>query len=228
MSNIIFIQARMSSSRLPGKVLLPLAGETILGVVHKRLMLCKNITDSRVLTSVDSSDDQIVSYCEEKGIRFMRGPLQDVAGRFLKASRELKVDAFVRICADSPFIDPALVDQAVGIFNTTDTVDMVTNGFPSSFPHGQGVEVVRVSALERAYAQMDSDRDKEHVTTFLLAHPKDFKIVNFSSGFDYGSEDLCVDTSDGFKEAERIVQKMSRSFTSYGWQEILKLKKSEE
>jgi spore coat polysaccharide biosynthesis protein SpsF len=228
MRNVVIIQARMSSKRLPGKVLLPLAGEPMLERLFSRLALCRNIAEVVLVTSEEPDDDRIRQFCDERKVCCIRGPLDDVAARFLKAGRELMIDAFVRINADSPFIDPALVDQAVTLFRANEAADIVTNAFPRSFPKGESVEVVRMSALERAYTQMILDQDKENVTSFFYTHPELFRIVNFNSGLDKGSEDLCVDTTEGLRQAQRIIQKMSRPFTSYGWQEVLMLKKMEE
>jgi spore coat polysaccharide biosynthesis protein SpsF (cytidylyltransferase family) len=218
------VQARMSSKRLAGKVLMPIAGKPLLAYLFERLALCRNIDGFVLATSVDASDDPVVRFCREKGVACIRGPLEDVAARLLGAADELNLGAFVRINADSPFMDPVLVDKAALLLQENQAADLVTNVFPRSFPKGQSVEALRVKSLRKAYERMITPEDKEHVTRFFYAHPNEYQIVNFVSEEDVGLENLCVDSAQDLAAAERIVLRMDRPLTSYGWKEILELK----
>src|SRR6266852_6355172 len=110
-----FVQARMSSRRLPGKVLRPIDGKPVLLYVLERLERCRTLDSVLVATSVDPSDDAVEEICHRRGTPCCRGPLDDVAGRFLAAARERDVDGFVRVSGDSPLLDQRLVDEAVGV-----------------------------------------------------------------------------------------------------------------
>jgi spore coat polysaccharide biosynthesis protein SpsF len=217
------VQARFSSERLPGKVLARIAGKPLLGHVFERLERCAKIDGFALVTSDRSSDDPVEEFCRRSQVRCVRGPLEDVAGRFLAATKELSLEAFVRVNGDSPFMDPALVDKAAAMFKEDVSADLVTNVFPRSFPKGESVEAVRVTAFRKAYAGMRYAEEKEHITQFFYRHPALFKIVNFSSGVDAGAQNLSIDTAEDLAMAERIFGLMDRPPVSYGWSEILAL-----
>jgi spore coat polysaccharide biosynthesis protein SpsF (cytidylyltransferase family) len=169
----------MSSNRLPGKTLMSLGDDFVLGCVVNALRRTKLASGMTVTTSQDPSDDPIANWCRQVGVDCYRGALEDVAGRALAAAHAVGAEAFVRISGDSPLIDPALVDHAISLFRLAD-FDLVTNVFPRSFPRGQSVEVVRVSALAAAYAGGLSGAEKEHVTTALYTRSATYSIVNFT------------------------------------------------
>lgn len=215
------IQARMSSRRLPGKILRPLAGEPLLGHICRRLAECRAIDGFAVATSEAASDDPTADFCQSRGVRCVRGPLEDVAARFLRSARELGAEALVRINGDSPFVDPSLVDHAVELFRAGGA-DVVTNISPRSFPKGMSVEVMAVSALSRAYQNMGELSHREHVTKYFYEHPDAFRIINFISGGDFSTVQLSVDTSEDFLRAEQIIRSKEGSSGPWGWKDVLK------
>ena len=216
----ILIQARMSSSRLPGKVLMEIRGRPILQYLIDRF---KSITDKKivVLTSTRKDDNPIVDYCEKNDFLFYRGSLKDVAARFLYAAEKYDFDSFIRINADSPLIDPIIVNRANDIFNGN-KLDLVTNTFPRTFPIGQSVEVISTSALKNAYSKMSSPAHFEHVTTYFYENFKNFRIKNFQNNFNLSSYRLSVDTHSDFKKIKSLICNMEKSHTLYSLKDLMK------
>jgi len=218
----VIVQARMSSTRLPGKVLMDVRGRPMLWYLLESLRRCGDAETVAVATSVEPSDDPIEAFCEGVGVACVRGPLDDVAGRFLLASRELALDAFVRICGDSPLLDYRLVDKAVGLFRGSGC-DLVTNVARRTFPKGQSVEVVRSSAFEEACRRMERPEDREHVTKIFYSGEGSFSILPFESGGMFGEESLVVDTGEDMARVAALIAVMTRPHWEYGWDELVGL-----
>jgi spore coat polysaccharide biosynthesis protein SpsF len=130
------------------------------------------------------------------------------------------LDALVRICGDSPFLDPALVDQAIALF-AQGGADLVSNVVRRTYPKGQSVEVMSREALARAERAMASPEDREHVTRFLYAHPEDFCIRSMESGGDFGAENFCVDTADDLQSMALLARTVDFNAARPGWRELL-------
>jgi spore coat polysaccharide biosynthesis protein SpsF len=202
------IQARMSSRRLPGKVLRVLAGRPLLDHVLDRVGRARGIDAVAVATSTESGDDPIAEFCSTYGAMCVRGPLADVARRLWLAAEALRLDAFVRICADSPLVDPALIDRAVIAFGPG--VDLVTNVLPRTYPPGQAVEVVSTAALAAAVARMTEPADREHVTRYFYRNASAYRIRNLRSDRDYGALRLVVDTAADLQRLETLLGALDR------------------
>lgn len=162
----------MSSTRCPGKVLRVAGGKPLLGWLLDGLQSRDGgVGEVRVATSADVSDDPIAEYCTERGTAFFRGPLENVALRLLKASRSHT--HFVRLCADSPLVDPDAVNKAISLAGESDLVSNVPAG-------GNSVEVIRRSSLQEAYPHMSTE-EREHVTLYFYRHEDEFDIKRFKS-----------------------------------------------
>jgi spore coat polysaccharide biosynthesis protein SpsF len=205
------VQARMTSSRLPGKVLMPLAGRPALTWLLERLERAEGLDALVVATSVDPSDDAIAAYCAERGTACERGPLADVAARMINAARAHGLDAFVRVNGDSPLLDQRLVGQGADLMRRT-AADLVSNVRPRTFPPGQSVEVVRTAALA-------ARPGGEHVTGQLY----DGAVVRFEADPPRTSPALTLDTPTDHARLQAILQAMDRPHWDYGWQDILAL-----
>lgn len=215
---LAIIQARLSSVRLPGKVLRDLCGRPLLGRVLDRLSNAKMLSNIIVATSNDGGDDAIADFCAAEGVRCYRGCLDDVADRLRQAAQREAADAFVRISGDSPLIDPALVDQAIQYYQLRES-DLVTNVFVRSFPKGQSVEVLRFKVFEQLCDTYIRADQKEHVTKGFYENPYPFRIVNFTSGMQAGAFNLSVDTEDDFKRIETLIDTVPDTTT--GWRDLL-------
>jgi spore coat polysaccharide biosynthesis protein SpsF len=220
----VVVQARMSSARLPGKVLAPVAGRPLLGYLLERLTLARRPDSTIVATSDQPEDDAVARFAADSGVTVHRGPLADVAGRFAAVAEWFELDALARVSGDSPLLDPAIVDHAVELFEVSG-VDLVTNVFPRSFPVGQSVEVMSRAALERVLAETSDPEDREHVTRWMYANHDRFRILNFEHERGESDVRLAVDAPEDLRRIERIVAAMSTPHTEYGLSELLRLER---
>jgi spore coat polysaccharide biosynthesis protein SpsF len=212
------VQARFSSARLPGKMLMDVCGRTLLGRVIDRLSRSKLLEDIIVATSTEASDDAIAHFCEREAVKCRRGPLNDVAERFKQVARLAGAEAFVRISGDSPLLDPALVDRAIGYFRQSEC-DLVTNVHVRSFPKGQSVEVVRCATFADVCASVSAVEDREHVTKAYYAAPGRYRMVGFTSGLDVGTVNMSVDTATDLAVVKRVIELTAGN--PGGWRELL-------
>jgi spore coat polysaccharide biosynthesis protein SpsF len=223
----VVAQARMTSARLPGKVLRPLDGRRpCLQLVVERLQRSERADLVAVATSRDPSDDPVATLCEQLGVAVHRGPLEDVAARYLEAVDRFRLDAFVRVTADSPLIDQRLVDRGIALFEEGGA-DVVTNVFPSTFASGHSLEVVDGEAFRDAYRDMSEPVHFEHVTNFLYRHSERFRIRNFESGRDEGAIDVSLDTEKDARLIEAIFARMDRPHWEYDYDAIMELYRAE-
>ena len=190
------VQARVSSKRLPNKIFMKIGEKMIISRVIEQLRKSKKINRVTILTSKNKSDEKIVKYCKKNKVFYFRGSLNNVALRFLNASKKLKAKAFVRISCDSPFINFQLVDKIINNYKKK-SVDIVTNIFPRSFPKGQSVEVINTKIL-RENIKKFSKHEMEHVTPFFYKNSKNFKIFNLKSKKNFSKLKLSVDTKKDF------------------------------
>jgi spore coat polysaccharide biosynthesis protein SpsF len=216
------IQARMTSSRLPGKVLREVAGEPMLEYLLERARRCGSLDGLVVATSREESDSPIAEFCERRGVPVHRGPLTDVAARFREVLARFPWAGFVRLTGDSPLLDTALVEHAVRLFRERE-VDLVTNTLVRTYPKGQSVEVVRSETFRRAYEMMREADDFEHVTRIFHIRPGLFRICSFVSPDDNSRIDLSVDTPEQMATFSAIVTRMKRPHWQYGLEEILRI-----
>lgn len=218
----LFVQARLTSQRLPGKVLIEVAGRPLLAYLLERLARCRRVSRIVVLTSRDPADDPLAAFCRRQGAECFRGDLHNVAGRFADALDYYGFGAFVRISGDSPLLDQALVDRAIDEFQTGNH-DLVTNVFPRSYPTGQSVEVVSAEAFRRALAAMSEPIHLEHVTPYLYENHHGFRIFNISVTPELREVRLSVDTKADLDVFSRILGRMNKPHWQYGLSEIVEL-----
>ncbi|MDQ7778791.1 MAG: NTP transferase domain-containing protein [Planctomycetota bacterium] len=208
------VQARMGSTRFPGKTLYRVAGKPLLEYLLERLAHCSGLDAVVVATSTENADTPIADYCMEHGVAVCRGHLTNVAARFAQALDEHRFDAFVRVSADSPLLDQRLVDKAAALFGSGN-FDLVTNVQERTFPRGQSVEVVRADVFRSTVKLMREPEDLEHVTRYFYQHATAFRIHNFRSERDYGDMQMSVDTEADMRSFEAIVARMSGPHWEY-------------
>lgn len=175
----IIIQARMSSTRLPGKVMLKLADKEVLWHVVKRCQESKLVDTVIVATSTDPSDDKIEKFCKKYEFDVYRGNLNNVLERYYKCAKKYKLDTVIRITSDCPLIDPAIIDLAVNKFQRGryDYLSNIVKANQTNFPIGLSVEVFSFPALEKNYRGSMADYEKEHVTPRFYEKPGEFKVA---------------------------------------------------
>ena len=197
----MFIQARMSSRRFPGKVLAPFLGRPVLSHVIERAASVVGADRVVVLTSELPSDDPIAAYCASR-VSVFRGALDDVYSRYLDCLGEHPCSWFFRLTADSPLVNVEVM-QAM-LRNPRDHADLLTNTFRRSFPVGRSVELIRAEAFAAVDPAALTDHQREHVTQRLLASDPD-RIVNFSCKYDgLASTSVAIDTIDDLRRLEAI------------------------
>lgn len=191
----------MSSRRFPGKVLAPLRGEPV--ILHVVRAVGKAVRPEQVVvvTSATPSDEPLAAYLEHLGVACFRGPLDDVFERFRLGLREFPCDWVMRICADSPLIDPAILRRVMEAVD--EESDVVTTIFPRLIAHGHSVELIRSSTLMGVDCSELTAEDREHVTPFFYRHPNRFAIRSVDLGRPGVREgDLVVDTIEDLRRIE--------------------------
>jgi spore coat polysaccharide biosynthesis protein SpsF len=243
MKIVAIIQARFASSRLPGKVLLPIAGQPMLGRVVERARRAVSIQEVVVATTVDPSDDAVAEMCRERGYACERGSLYDVLDRYYQAARAHQADVIVRITADCPLIDPQEIDRTVEAFRHTGA-DFAANRLPPPFkrtyPIGLDTEVCSFAALERAWTEAKEPYQREHVMPYLynrspVIDAKDFggfpdgalfKVLYLNHEPDCGSLRWTVDTPEDLELIRRIYARLGDQ-DDFTWRDVLDLVEGE-
>lgn len=174
------IQARMTSSRLPGKVLMLLGNRPMLQLVVERLQRSANLSDIIVATSAEEADEPIVDLCLALGIPVARGSRDDVLSRFAGALHLTGADVIVRVTADCPLIDSALIDKALAVF-AAERPDHLSCGSEGGYPRGINAEIIARAALETAAREAAEPFEREHVTPFLYTRPDRFRLIKMEA-----------------------------------------------
>jgi len=180
MGTLAIIQARMNSSRLPGKVLADINGWPLIKILIERIKKSQNINKLVVATTVNSSDDILCEWLSLNQIPFFRGSEFDVLQRFYEAASLYHPGFIVRITADDPFKDPDIIDAALDIIYGDINIDYVSNTIHPTYPEGLDVEVFRFSALDRAKSEAFLPSDREHVTPYIWKNDCIFNVRNFT------------------------------------------------
>lgn len=175
---LAILQARFSSSRLPGKVLKDLIGEPMLYREVERVLRSKSINRLTIATSIDPSDDPIEKMCLDKKINCFRGSLNDVLDRFYRAAEPFSPDHVVRLTGDCPLIDPDVIDSVVEL-HLAERNDYTSNTITPSFPDGLDAEIITWNALKTAWGSAALPSEREHVTSFIHRRPEQFCLGNF-------------------------------------------------
>lgn len=219
----IIIQARLGSTRLPGKVLVDLHGRPMLEYLLESLEHLDPPLPVILATSDDPRDAPVVEFCRRRGTTCHAGPLEDVAGRFAEVIERFDLDAFVRLSGDSPLLDHRLVGRTVELFTRT-ACDLATNVLVRTYPKGQSVEVVSAETFCNALGDMTDPQDREHVTRYFYRHPQRVRIADFQSGRDWGGIQLSVDRPEDFRLVERIIAAMDRPYWQYTCGQLVALR----
>ena len=205
----VILQARMGSTRLPGKVLAPLAGEPMLAWIAKRVAHAAEPDGFCVATTDLPEDDPVYDYCRGSlGCACFRGSSEDVLGRYRECAAQLDSDVIVRITGDNPLVDPAVIDAAVCWYRSREGADYAR--YRAGLPLGIGVEVFSRKALERAYAEADDPECREHVTPYFYRNPQLFRVESAPlEGPDCSGFRLTVDTWEDRETLQAVLGALS-------------------
>jgi spore coat polysaccharide biosynthesis protein SpsF len=223
---VAVLQARTSSSRLPGKVLLPILGEPMLSRQLERVRLARSLDEIIVATSTDPSDDAILPVCRRIGVRCSRGSLEDVLDRFYRAIESTKATVVVRLTGDCPLICPDIIDGVVA-FREQGEFDYVSNSYEQSFPDGLDTEAMTRSALASAWKLARLPSEREHVTPYIWKHPESFRLGSYKSSIDYSSHRWTVDEPADYALISQIFERLYPANPRFGMGDVLRLLESE-
>lgn len=210
---VALVQARMGSTRLPGKVLKDMAGEPLLGRVLDRVELAHRVAKVVVATSVLPADDAVAEYAGRRGLDVVRGSEQDVLGRFQQAALAHPCAIYLRVSGDCPLLSPAVIDGVIALLPGADYAS--TSFEPRTFPLGLDVEAFTAQALATADREDGNPAWREHVTTYILRHPEKFRMRSLHCATDLSAHRWTVDTAADFELCRRIWQHFgARRFTT--------------
>ena len=217
---VAIIQARMASTRLPGKVMLPISARPMLAVLLERLSRANSLDKIMVATTSAPDDNPIANLTKEIGHQVYRGSEKDVLGRYFEAAKNTQARAVVRITADCPLVDPDIVDSVVDAFFQND-VDYASNVSPATFPDGLDVEVFTFEALSTANSYAQDSLEREHVTPYIR-NSDHFSSFNLAHPIDLSAERWTVDEPEDFEVIKNVFEHFSPK-TGFSWREVLAL-----
>jgi spore coat polysaccharide biosynthesis protein SpsF len=211
----------MGSTRLPGKVLQDLAGQSMLSRVVTRLRASELIDDIVVATTRHPKDDAIIEECGRLSVSFARGDENDVLDRYLHAAESTRADVVARITSDCPLIDPEVTDKTIGAF-LREQPDYASNTLVRTYPRGLDTEVISRTALTRAWQEARQPYEREHVTPYIVEHPSQFKLMSVAEGEDYSAHRWTVDTPEDLGFVRMVYSRFHRD-EIFSWRDVLKL-----
>jgi spore coat polysaccharide biosynthesis protein SpsF len=221
---IAIVQARMGSTRLPGKILLPIEGRTLLERVIDRARRASTIDEVVVATTHQRADDDIVALGARAGFAVERGDENDLLDRYVSAARAKRADVVLRITSDCPLLDPEVIDRIVeeGRERGADYASNVIE--PRTWPRGLDAEAVTMDALERAWREDDRPDWREHVTPYFYRNPERFRLHPVYADQDYSRHRWCVDTPEDLDLITRIYRELGRD--EFSWRDVLAIVES--
>lgn len=223
MKIVAIIQARMGSTRLPGKVLKDIHGRTMLSRVIRRAKRSSLINEVIVATTTEKADDAIVKECRMLGVPAFRGSEHDVLDRYYKAARAFQADAVVRITSDCPLIEPEIIDRVIQAY-LEDSPDYASNILVSTYPRGLDVEVFSFGALEKSWQDASKDYEHVHVTPFIYQHPERFRLLSVTGDEDLSLYRWTVDTEDDLNLVRAIYEELHMD-DEFTWNDVLTMLK---
>lgn len=223
---VIVTQARMTSTRLPGKVLKEAAGKPLFAHHLERLKRVRAADAVIVATTVNATDDPIVDLAQSLGFPFVRGDEQDVLDRFVRAARAEDAGIVVRVTSDCPLIDPALLDTLIARYRTgqaeTPPIDYACIDV-SRFPRGMDAEIFSRVLLEEAGREATEQAEREHVTPYIYRRPDRFRLVGVGPDAGTWPYRLCVDEDSDLALVRRLLDAFLPANPDFGWQDCCKL-----
>ena len=222
------IEARMTSSRLPGKVLLKVTGKPILGHMIERLQRVPSLDEIVVATTVNATDDPVVALAEDMGVGHFRGSEDDVLLRVLDAARAHSADVIVETTGDCPLIDPGLVEICIQGYLEAG-VDYLANTLTRTYPRGMDTQVFSTDVLADVASRTDDPEDHEHVSIYIYNHPKIYSLKNMPGPPELSDPNLglTLDTPEDFELIRRIFEALYPANPNFSLADIFEVLKSQ-
>lgn len=222
MKTVAIVQARMGSSRLPGKVMKTLKDKTVLGHVITRLKAVGQIDEIVIATTSNSEDDVIVEEAQQHNVFYFRGSEENVLSRYYQAASSRAADVVVRITSDCPLIDPVITGNTIDLFNSSNA-DYASNKMLTTFPRGLDTEVFTFGVLKKSYEGAYNDIHREHVTPYIYLHPNQFEIVDYTWNIDYSKYRWTLDTIEDYQLISSIYEELYIPGSVFSWLEAIEL-----
>jgi len=224
MKTVIIIQARMTSTRLPGKVLKQVMGKPLLEYQIERLRRVQLADEMVVATTTNGTDQPIIDLCARLNIPYFRGSEDDVLARFYEAAVKHEADVIVRITSDCPVIDPKVIDKVIQFYNDHyPDYDYVSNTLIRSFPRGMDTEVFSAKVLAEAFFKAKAFNEREHVTPFIYKNPEKYRLGNVSYVLNENRHRWTVDTIEDFELVNKIIEHLYPQNPQFSLEDILGL-----
>ena len=223
--NLAILQARMTSTRLPNKVLREVNDIPLLKYECERILRSKKIDKLILATSLDKSDDSIENFAKRNNLDIFRGSLEDVLSRYYKCAKAFKEDEnirnlnIIRITGDCPIIDPQIIDEVIEYFNKNNC-DYVSNTLIPTYPDGMDIEIFTFKTLEIAYREAIFKSDREHVTLFIKTNNK-FKKLNYASKYDFSHLRMTVDEENDFELIKIILENLYENNPNFSYLDVI-------
>lgn len=206
---VAILQARMSSVRLPGKVLMNLSGKTLLDWIMERMRHSQTLDKVIVASTINQSDQPIIDHCYKNNYLVFRGSEENVLERYYECARAYSAEIIVRLTCDDPFKDPFMVDEYVKLIEKNKNLDYVSNTIEPTYPEGFDLEVFTFKALEKAYFEASLSSEKEHVTPFIWKNSHLFHCRSIKNKSNFSHYRLTIDTISDFKRIEMLLTRLS-------------------
>ncbi|MDD5031513.1 MAG: glycosyltransferase family protein [Patescibacteria group bacterium] len=226
--NLCIIQARYGSNRLPGKVLLPLGGKTVIEQVISRVGQAKKIDHRQggtgkiiLATTTKEEDDALEKICPKAGVDCFRGSEDDVLDRYYQAAKKFKAENIIRITGDCPLIDPEIIDKVVDLYEKSG-VDYATNVIPPTFPDGLDTEIFSFAALEKAWRETNLASQREHVTIYLWQNPEIFKQIHLKNDINLSKRRWVLDNPEDYEFMKLVYSKLYPAKPNFNLADLLK------
>ncbi|MNL06013.1 3-deoxy-manno-octulosonate cytidylyltransferase [compost metagenome] len=224
MKTVIIVQARMTSTRLPGKVLKSVLGKTLLEYQIERLHRVKFADEIVIATTSNHTDDVIDALCQGLKVPTYRGSEEDILSRYYEAALEHNAQTVVRVTSDCPLIDPAVVDTVIQHFHDNQSnLDYATNALIRTYPRGMDTEVFSFQALEEAHREATDQPDREHVTSFIYRRPERYRLGHVTLSEDHSRHRWTVDTSEDFHLVSNILSHLHPKQPNFTLEDTLRL-----
>lgn len=217
---LAIIQARIGSTRLPGKVLLDLEGKTVLERVYERVFASRKIDKVIVATTVSENDLKLVETCAKSGISVYCGSEEDVLDRYYQAAKLFGAKHIIRITSDCPLIDPAVIDDVIELY-FRGKVDYALNTLKETYPDGEDVEVFSFKTLKKAWKEANLLSEREHVTPYIRNHPEYFSLANLEFNEDHSAKRWTLDNKEDYKLIKVIYANLYHENNLFSMQDIL-------
>jgi len=224
MNTAIIVQARMTSTRLPGKILLEVSGRSLLEYLIERLR-CAHLADQVIIaTTTNSGDEPIVECCEKLGCDHFRGSEDDVLGRYYGAAERYGADLIVRVTSDCPLIDPAVIDEVIGSYQSNQPeYNYVSNTIDRTFPRGMDCEVFSMDTLAEVHHEASASHEREHVTPFIYQNSDRYRIGLVKYHRDESRHRWTVDTPEDFALIKLMLESLKPHQRQFNLEDCLAL-----